>query len=77
MVNHTRSYDQPYHRVVLTTPEGMVNDTSKYSRLYLGQGAYSTTTTTLSARPKVSGEYISSAFVGGTTKRPGVVARAW
>ena len=27
-------------------------------------------------RPKVSGVYISSALAGGTTKTPGVVARA-
>ncbi len=36
---------------------------------------YSTTRTSLALRPKVSGEYISSAFAGGTMKRPGVVAR--
>ena len=38
--------------------------------------AYSTTTMSVAPRPKVSGLYISSAFVGGTTNRPGVVARA-
>ncbi len=37
---------------------------------------YSTTTTSPLPRPNVSGWYISSAFVGGTTNRPGVVARA-
>ena len=37
---------------------------------------YSTTTRSEEERPKVSGKYISSARVGGTTKRPGVVARA-
>ena len=37
---------------------------------------YSTTTLSDAERPKVSGEYISSALVGGTTKWPGVVARA-
>jgi hypothetical protein len=30
----------------------------------------------LALRPKVSGWYISSAFAGGTTKVPGVVALA-
>lgn len=38
--------------------------------------AYCTTSRSLPARPKVSGWYISSALVGGTTKVPGVVARA-
>ncbi len=38
--------------------------------------AYSTITQSLLLRPKTSGEYISSALVGGTTKIPGVVARA-
>ena len=37
---------------------------------------YSMTTRSPSLRPKVSGLYISSALVGGTTKSPGVVARA-
>jgi hypothetical protein len=37
---------------------------------------YSTITTSLALRPNTSGEYISSAFAGGTTKRPGTVARA-
>jgi len=37
---------------------------------------YCTMTTLLPLRPKTSGEYISSALAGGTTKRPGVVARA-
>src|SRR5687768_2858654 len=37
---------------------------------------YSTMTRSLAARPNVSGKYISSALVGGTTKLPGVVARA-
>ena len=37
---------------------------------------YSTITRSLPPRPNVSGMYISSAFVGGTTKLPGVVARA-
>src|SRR5262249_40812758 len=37
---------------------------------------YSTTTRSVAPRPKVSGWYISSAFGGGTTKVPGVVARA-
>ena len=37
---------------------------------------YSTTTFALELRPKVSGWYISSAFAGGTTKEPGVVALA-
>ena len=36
----------------------------------------STTTQSLPLRPKTSGEYISSAFAGGTMKVPGVVARA-
>lgn len=38
--------------------------------------AYSTTTRSVPLRPKVSGWYISSALAGGTTKLPGVVARA-
>src|SRR5215510_15729555 len=37
---------------------------------------YSTTTRSVAPRPKVSGWYISSAFDGGTTNTPGVVARA-
>src|SRR5882672_7966410 len=37
---------------------------------------YSITTRSVAPRPKVSGWYISSAFVGGTTNTPGVVARA-
>ena len=37
--------------------------------------SHSTTTRSLAERPKISGWYISSAFVGGTTKLPGVVAR--
>jgi hypothetical protein len=37
---------------------------------------YSTITQSLALRPKTSGEYISSALAGGTTKVPGVVARA-
>ena len=37
---------------------------------------YSTTMRSLAPRPKVSGAYISSALAGGTTKVPGVVARA-
>ena len=37
---------------------------------------YSTTTMSVPPRPKVSGAYISSAFGGGTTNVPGVVARA-
>jgi hypothetical protein len=37
---------------------------------------YSTITQSLLPRPKTSGEYISSALVGGTTNLPGVVARA-
>ena len=36
---------------------------------------YSTRTRSLPLRPNVSGEYISSALAGGTTKFPGVVAR--
>ncbi len=43
------------------------------------QGAlsrYSTITRSLAPRPNVSGLYISSALGGGTTKVPGVVARA-
>jgi hypothetical protein len=39
-------------------------------------GFYSTTTRSVAPRPKVSGWYISSAFGGGTTNAPGVVARA-
>lgn len=37
---------------------------------------HSTMTRSPAPRPKVSGAYISSAFGGGTTKEPGVVARA-
>src|SRR5262249_24320187 len=37
---------------------------------------YSTTTRSVAPRPKVSGWYLSSAFDGGTTNTPGVVARA-
>ena len=37
---------------------------------------YSTMTRSVPERPNVSGAYICSAFAGGTTKRPGVVARA-
>lgn len=37
---------------------------------------YSTITRSPALRPNVSGAYISSAFAGGTTKFPGVVARA-
>jgi hypothetical protein len=39
-------------------------------------GGYCTTTLSEALRPKVSGEYISSALAGGTTNVPGVVARA-
>ncbi len=39
-------------------------------------GLYSTIIQSLPLRPKTSGEYISSALAGGTTKVPGVVARA-
>jgi hypothetical protein len=39
-------------------------------------GDYSTFTKSVPVRPKVSGWYISSAFAGGTTNCPGVVARA-
>ena len=38
--------------------------------------AISTITRSVPPRPKVSGWYISSAFGGGTTNVPGVVARA-
>lgn len=38
--------------------------------------AYSMISSSEAARPKVSGAYISSARVGGTRKRPSVVARA-
>lgn len=38
--------------------------------------AHSTTTISPAERPKVSGEYISSALAGGATNRPGVVASA-
>lgn len=38
--------------------------------------SYSIITKSLALRPKTSGEYISSALVGGTTNSPGVVARA-
>lgn len=38
--------------------------------------SYSTITQSLALRPNTSGEYISSALAGGTTKVPGVVARA-
>jgi hypothetical protein len=38
--------------------------------------AYWTMTRSVEPRPKVSGAYISSAFGGGTTNVPGVVARA-
>ena len=37
---------------------------------------YSTITVSLPVRPNTSGEYISSAWAGGTTYVPGVVARA-
>ena len=37
---------------------------------------YSTISRSVEVRPNVSGEYISSARVGGTTNEPGVVARA-
>ena len=40
------------------------------------QPHYSTITRSLALLPKVSGWYISSALAGGTTKLPGVVARA-
>ncbi len=40
------------------------------------RATYSTITQSLALRPKTSGEYISSALEGGTTKVPGVVARA-
>ena len=40
-----------------------------------GFRSYSTITRSVWPRPKVSGEYISSALGGGTTKAPGVVAR--
>jgi hypothetical protein len=41
-----------------------------------GPRRHSTMTRSLPPRPNVSGIYISSAFGGGTTKLPGVVARA-
>ena len=43
---------------------------------HLRDRRYSTITRSLAPRPKVSGMYISSALVGGTTNVPGVVARA-
>ena len=45
-------------------------------RPYDELNGYSTINQSLALRPKTSGEYISSALAGGTTKRPGVVARA-
>jgi hypothetical protein len=48
----------------------------KVAVLQDGQGFYSTITQSLLPRPKTSGAYISSALAGGTTKVPGVVARA-
>ena len=41
-----------------------------------GTRPHSMMTRSLLLRPKVSGAYISSALAGGTTKVPGVVARA-
>lgn len=41
-----------------------------------GNPSYSTRRRSPAPRPKVSGAYISSAFGGGTTNAPGVVARA-
>ena len=43
-------------------------------RRFAAAKSYSTTTRVLAVRPKVSGMYISSAFVGAPTKVPGVVA---
>jgi hypothetical protein len=45
-------------------------------RSSLPEGRYSTITLSVPPRPNVSGWYISSAFGGGTTNTPGVVARA-
>lgn len=42
----------------------------------LGCIVHSTITRSPALRPNVSGAYISSAFAGGTTNEPGVVARA-
>ncbi len=46
------------------------------TRPYIDIKGYSTISQSLPLRPKTSGEYISSALAGGTTKVPGVVARA-
>ena len=47
-----------------------------YRRVPRFMPSHLTTTRSDALRPKVSGVYISSALVGGTTNSPGVVARA-
>ena len=51
------------------------HSTSRQRRIDQPLPAYSTITLSVAPRPNVSGMYISSAFGGGTTKWPGVVAR--
>jgi hypothetical protein len=53
-----------------------VGGLNRWSSPALLELVYSTITQSLLLRPKTSGEYISSALAGGTTKVPGVVARA-
>jgi hypothetical protein len=69
--------DEPHHdhKSADDSPHG--SDQARSAPFALGQAvpAHSITTRSPDPRPKVSGSYISSAFVGGTTKSPGVVAR--
>ena len=54
---------------IMVSGDKRIARTLQYSR-------YSMMTRSPAPRPKVSGLYISSAFGGGTTKTPGVVAFA-
>jgi hypothetical protein len=60
--------EEPRDRTVLDLVEARRAD--------LQAVGHSTMSLSPGPRPKVSGEYISSALGGGTTKMPGVVARA-
>jgi len=76
---HARALTHPYVRVGPKVPERPLAFAGLSLQGFATSGnapGYSTTMRSLAPRPKVSGWYISSAFGGGTTNVPGVVARA-
>jgi hypothetical protein len=72
IAHRTLRVDSQEERLEKKTPYG----TTRNVRCAIRDNRYSTITRSVAPRPKVSGLYISSAFVGGTTNTPGVVARA-